>query len=136
MTKIGCSLPSNIIYFKLPTEKGNIQKNRCCWIWDNGSGHVFTLYTAHKATLYYIKLEMIKYKELNSNMILAISHPICARCVRSVCQNFFVQSKRVVVLPQSHVLGTLLLGTGQCSVLNFQNKISAPNLKGVRNFTV
>ena len=26
MTEIGCSLPTDIIYFKLPAEKGNIQK--------------------------------------------------------------------------------------------------------------
>ena len=28
MTEIGCSLPTDIIYFKLPAEKGNIQHNR------------------------------------------------------------------------------------------------------------
>ena len=26
MTEIGCSLPTDIIYFKLPAEKGNIKK--------------------------------------------------------------------------------------------------------------
>ena len=42
MAEIGCSLATDINYFKLPTEKGNIQKNRCCRILDNGSGHLFT----------------------------------------------------------------------------------------------
>ena len=47
MTEIGCSLPTeltskNIIYFQLPAEKGNIQKNRYSKTLDNGSGHLFT----------------------------------------------------------------------------------------------
>ena len=42
MTEITCSSPSNIICVKLPTEKGNIQKNRFSRILDNGSGHLFT----------------------------------------------------------------------------------------------
>ena len=42
MAEIGCSLPTDIIYFKLPAEKGNIKKNRYSRILDNGSGHLFT----------------------------------------------------------------------------------------------
>ena len=42
MAEIECSVFSNIIYFKLPAEKGNIQKNRYCRIWDTGSGHLLT----------------------------------------------------------------------------------------------
>ena len=30
MAETGSSLPINIIYLKLPAEKGNIKKNRCC----------------------------------------------------------------------------------------------------------
>jgi len=42
MAKIGCYLPTDIIYFQLPAEKGNIHKNRYSTILDNGSGHLFT----------------------------------------------------------------------------------------------
>jgi len=42
MTEIRCSLPTDIIYFKLPAEKGNIHKNRYSTLLDNGSGHLFT----------------------------------------------------------------------------------------------
>ena len=41
MTEIWCSLPTDIIYFKLPAEKVNIRKNRYSRIFDNGSGHLF-----------------------------------------------------------------------------------------------
>ena len=42
MTEIGCSLPSNIIYFKLTAEKGNIQKTRYSRIFDNGRFLLFS----------------------------------------------------------------------------------------------